>query len=124
MKHAEKFFAQGDFIGRFNPHHFVEWLFDIIEADEHVVLIGETGSACVSFFPVFYSGVTACQENWVYGENGEGRKLMEACELVARERGAHTIGVSAQVSKRGETVAKMYERKNYTRREIALTKEL
>lgn len=126
MEHAEKFFADDDVLGPiFDPEFFQEWLAVVIDQPAHAIIVmGETGSACLEFGQDFRNGRLLAQERWVYGENGEGRKLMKACERLATAHLAKSIAVSVQVHKRGETVAKMYERMGYERREITLVKEL
>lgn len=126
MGHAEKFFAKDDVLGPiYDAAFFREWLAAAVATPEQVLIVmGETGSACLEFGQDFRNGRTLAQERWVYGENGEGRKLMKACERLARARKASAIGVSVQIHKRGEAVAKLYERAGYERREISLAKGL
>lgn len=120
---AEAFFAPSGIPGGFDPDYFAGWLEEWIPQEGFWCGMTETGSVAVIFHPFFASGKTFAQEFWVYDGGGNGRGLIDAMEAEAQRRGALFLGVSTQLDQRGETLARWYERRGYTRREIALARE-
>lgn len=120
---AEAFFAPSSLPGGFDADHFAGWLEEWIPQEGLWCGITETGSVAVVFHDFFANGRPYAQEMWIYDGDGGGRVLIEAMEAEAARRGAIALGVSTQIDQRGETLARWYERRGYTRREIALAKE-
>lgn len=97
---------------RANPNAFVE--------------VTEWGCIAGVLVPLWFSpAVTLAVELFWYSEQkGEGRRLREAFEAWAIERGAHYSNLSCMVNDREETLRRMLGAAGYTAKEIGFIRAL